>query len=196
VVIVAAMASGDVGQRDLITLVVDSLGAVVETDVIWEPYRLVDPGGGVVASVTQFLHELQAGGRSPSTQRSYALDLLRWFRFLRAVEVPWGQATRCEARDFCRWMALADKPRSGPASRLPAGVSNAVTGKRSPGRKYAASTLAHSETVLRSFYVPAGRGEGRVPGACPSQSDGGFRKGTVGPVSPAGGCADPAPDPG
>jgi len=45
---------------------------VVETDVIWEPYRLVDPDGGVVASVTQFLHELQAGGRSPSTQRSYA----------------------------------------------------------------------------------------------------------------------------
>ena len=31
-------------------------------------------------------------------------------------------------------------------------MSNAVTGKRSPGRKYAASTLAHSETVLRSFY--------------------------------------------
>src|SRR5450756_2199744 len=147
------MASGDMGQRDLVTLVVDSLGAVVETDVIWEPYRLVDPGGGAVASVTQFLHELQAGGRSPSTQRSYALDLLRLFRFLWAVEVPWGQATRCEARDFCRWLALADKPRRGPAPRLPAGVSNAVTGKRSPGRKYAASTLAHSETVLRSFYA-------------------------------------------
>jgi len=66
------MGSGDAGQRDLVTLVVDSLGAVVETDVIWEPYRLVDPGGGVVASVTQFLQGLQAGGRSPSTQRSYA----------------------------------------------------------------------------------------------------------------------------
>ena len=147
------MASGDVGQRDLVTLVVDSLGAVVETDVIWEPYRLVDPGGGMVASVAQFLQELQAGGCSPSTQRSYALDLLRWFRFLRAVEVLWGQATRCEARDFCRWLALADKPRRGSAPRLPAGVSNAVTGKRSPGRKYATSTLAHSETVLRSFYA-------------------------------------------
>jgi hypothetical protein len=107
----------------------------------------------MVASVAQFLQELQVGGCSPSTQRSYALDLLRWFRFLRAVEVPWGQATRCEARDFCRWLALADKPRRGSAPRLPAGVSNAVTGKRSPGRKYATSTLAHSETVLRSFYA-------------------------------------------
>ena len=80
VAIVAAMTSGEAGQRDLVALVVGSLGAVVETDVIWEPYRLVDPGGGVVVSVTQFLHELQAGGCSPSTQRSYALDLLRWFR--------------------------------------------------------------------------------------------------------------------
>jgi len=150
---VAAMTSGEVGQRDLVALVVDSVGAVVETEVIWEPYRLVDPGGGVVASVTAFLHELQAAGRSPSTQRSYALDLLRWFRFLWAVDVPWGQATRCEARDFCRWLALVDKPRRGAGPLQAAGVSNAVTGKRSPGRKYAVSTLAHSETVLRSFYA-------------------------------------------
>ena len=65
------MTSGAAGQRDLVTLVVGSVGAVVETDVIWEPYRFVDPGG-VVASVAQFLDELQAGGRSPWTQRSYA----------------------------------------------------------------------------------------------------------------------------
>jgi hypothetical protein len=29
------MTSGEAGQRDLVTLVVDSVGAVVETDVIW-----------------------------------------------------------------------------------------------------------------------------------------------------------------
>src|SRR5436309_12452999 len=100
------MASGEAGQRDLVRLVVGRVGAVVETDVLWEPYRLVDPGGGVVASVTEFLHELQASGRSTATQRSYALDLLRWFRFLWAVDVPWAQVTRCEARDFCRWLGL------------------------------------------------------------------------------------------
>ena len=141
------------------TLVVDSLGAVVETDVIWEPYRLVDSGGGVVASVTQFLHELQAGGRSPSTQRSYALDLLRWFRFLWAVGVPWGQATRCEARDFCRWLLIAGKPGADGG--------------------YAAATAAHCETVLRHFYdfhleagtgpmvnpFPLARGRAGRPGA-------------------------------
>jgi len=87
---VSAMTSGEASQRDLVTLVVGSLGAVVETDVLWEPYRLVDPGGEAVVSVTAFLQELQASGRSAPTQRSYALDLLRWFRFLWAVEVPWG----------------------------------------------------------------------------------------------------------
>jgi hypothetical protein len=58
------MTSGESGQRDLVGLVVDSLGAVVETDVIWEPYRLIDPGGGVVAPVAQFLNELQVLRRS------------------------------------------------------------------------------------------------------------------------------------
>jgi hypothetical protein len=72
----------EVGQRDLVALVVDGVGSVVQTDVIWEPYRLVDPIGGVVGSVTEFLQELQASGRSSATLRSYALDLLRWFRFL------------------------------------------------------------------------------------------------------------------
>ena len=34
-----------------------------------------------------------------------------------------------------------------------AGSANPVTGKRSPGGKYAPSTLAHSGTVLRDFYA-------------------------------------------
>ena len=145
--------SDGVEQRDLVTLVVDSVGGVVETDVIWEPYRLVDQRGEVVTAVSEFLHDMQASGRTAATQRSYALDLLRWFRFLWAVQVPWIQATRCEARDFSRWLALVDKPRRAAAPKRAVGTANPVTGKRSPGRKYALSTLAHSETVLRSFYA-------------------------------------------
>ena len=142
----------DVEQRDLGTLVVDDVGAVVQTEVMWEPWRLVDAGCAEVGAVTKFLQELQASGRSAATQRSYALDLLRWFRFLWAVEVEWDQATRCEARDFCRWLTLADKPRRTGSPGVLVGATNPVTGKRSPGSKYAASTLAHSETVLRTFY--------------------------------------------
>ena len=54
--------------------------------------------------------ELAACGRPATTQRSYGMDLLRWFRFLWAIGVAWDQATRVEARDFCRWLQIADKP--------------------------------------------------------------------------------------
>ncbi len=45
----------------------------------WEPWRLVDGDGVVVESVAAYLRDLQAAGRSMTTARSYALDLLRWF---------------------------------------------------------------------------------------------------------------------
>ncbi|WP_241962286.1 hypothetical protein [Rhodococcus opacus] len=38
------------------------------------------------------------------------MDLLRWFRFLWAIDVSWNSATHAEARDFCRWLLLAGKP--------------------------------------------------------------------------------------
>jgi len=76
---------------------VPRVGAVRTTEDLWEPVRLIDAAGDAVPSVAAFLKELQASGRSTSTQRSYAMDLLRWFRFAWAVEVPWDQATRLEA---------------------------------------------------------------------------------------------------
>ncbi len=33
----------------------------------------------------------------------------RWWRLLYAVDVVWSQATQVEARDFMRWMRIADK---------------------------------------------------------------------------------------
>ncbi len=88
------MISDDVGERDLVALVVAKVGSVQETGNVWEPYRLSDPAGTAVAAVTAFLNELQASGRSAATQQSYAMDLSRWFRFLWAVEVPWSVSER------------------------------------------------------------------------------------------------------
>lgn len=124
------------------------------------PCRLVDADGAVVEPVSAFLAELQASGRSEATLKSYCKALLRWFRFIWAISVPWDEATRAEARDFCRWLQLAGKParphwrRPGgpPVARPDPGAVNPVTGKSSPGRGYAASTVAHCETVARTFY--------------------------------------------
>jgi len=123
------------GTRDLLALVVPRSGALEATGNPFEPYRLVDAGGVIVAPVTVYLGDLQACGRPAATQRSYAMDLLRWFRFLWAVDVGWDQATRVEARDFCRWIQLAGKP-----------------GSPAPDARYAPATVAHCETVVRGFY--------------------------------------------
>jgi len=125
--------------------VVPGAGALVESGDVWEPYYLSDPGGVRVGPVSEYLWDLQAAGRPATTQRSYSLALLRWFRFTWAVEVPWSQATRVEARDFCRWLQLSGKP--GRATG--AGV---VPGKQAGPARFAPSTVAHCETVCRGFY--------------------------------------------
>jgi site-specific recombinase XerD len=155
--------------RDLSSLVVSQRGSLEATGDPFEPYRLVDVGGAVVAPVAAYLRDLRAGGRPATTQRSYGMDLLRWFRFLWAIEVGWDQATRVEARDFCCWIQIADKPvrphwrecgsadarlvSSVPVDRgVGPGSANPVTGKPVLGVKYALATVAHCETVLRGFY--------------------------------------------
>jgi integrase len=143
---------------DLAGLVVPFAGRLVATGERWEPYRLVDGDGVVVEAAGAYFGHLQAAGRSELTIRSYGLDVLRWFRFLWAAGVRWDWASRAEARDFCRWLAVAGKParphwrerRLGPEVPGPAS-----------GQAYAPSVRAHCETVLRGFYdfhVEAGTG--------------------------------------
>jgi integrase len=138
-------------DRDLRSLVVPRVGSLLETGDVWERYRLLDPAGAVVEAVAVYLKDLQGIGRPATTQRSYGMDLLRWFRFLWAIGMPWDQASRAEARDFSRWIQISDKPGRTGASAASA-VPNPVTGKAGPGRKYAPTTRGHSESVLRGFY--------------------------------------------
>jgi hypothetical protein len=49
------------------------------------PYALVGPDGEPVKSAQDYLTELLAADCSPLTLRSYAFDLLDWFRFLAAA---------------------------------------------------------------------------------------------------------------
>ena len=155
----ASLLMSGAGDRDLASLAVPQVGALVETGRPFEPYQLVDRDGVVIGPVAEFLRELQGRGRAEGTQRSYSLALLRWFRFLWAAGVPWDQATRAEARDFMRWLQAAGKPerphwRTGvpPEERSEPGTVNAVTGRSSPGRGFAASTALHCESAVRGFY--------------------------------------------
>ena len=139
-------------------------GSLEATGDLFEPYRLVDADGVVLVPAAAYFRELAACGRPAATHRSYGMALLRWWRFLRAVGVGWDQATRAEARDFCSWIQLADKPArphwrypgggapGAVTARAAAGTPNPVTGKRSPGRGYATATVVHCESVLRGFY--------------------------------------------
>ncbi|MFF9594523.1 site-specific integrase [Streptomyces sp. NPDC014646] len=129
-------------SRDLINFVLPQTGALVEVADPAQPYVLLDAAGDVVEPVSAFFAELQACSRPPSTIRSYGMDLLRWWRFLDALGVEWRRATRAEARDFARWMAIAPKPvrvhwrrrtadtKLRSAARASAGVPNAVTRAR------------------------------------------------------------------
>ena len=154
-------------ERDLAALVIPRVGELRETDDPWKPCQLLDAAGAVIAPVAAYLQELQAAGRPAATQRSYGMDLLRWFRFCWAFDVPWNQATRVEARDFSRWIQIAGKPAqfrrrgrdvqalsqsSGAVAKPPPGAANPVTGKPTPTLTYARTTVLHCETVLRSFY--------------------------------------------
>ena len=158
------MVSEENPAGDSASFVLQQVGALKETGDLWEPFQLLDYDGSVVQPVSDYLKDLQAAGRRAATQRSYGMDLLRWFRFLWTIEVPWDKAARGEARDFSRWLQIADKPvrshwrlggdhpptsAASPAARA---GPNPVTGKVAPGRKYGTATRAHSETVLRHFY--------------------------------------------
>ena len=149
--------------RELSGLVVPQRGSVEATGDLFVPYRLVDAAGAVVVPVAVFFAELAACGRPATTQRSYGMDLLRWFRFVWALGLDWDQVTRGEARDFCRWLQVGAKPTrthwrypdgdpAGSGKARAAAVTNVVTGKRSRGERYEAATAAHCESVLRAFY--------------------------------------------
>lgn len=152
----------DPKRRDAQRLVVAGVGSVVALEDPWCGFRLVDREGAEVDEVTAFLRDLRARDASPASLRSYGLALLRWYRFLWAVEVAWDRAGRAEARDFMLWLGSVRKPtHRGGTNRTPGSV-NPITHKATAGPFYAARTRRHNRSVVRSFYE-FHRAEGRGP---------------------------------
>ncbi len=133
--------------RDVSGLVLPIIGGVAQVEGV-PGTVLLDASGAPVAEVSDFFASMLASGASVSSLRSYGLALLRWWRFLAAVEVPWQRASRVEARDFVLWMRMV-----GPADRA-AG--------------YAPATINHALAVVKMFYADrAVAGQGPVVNPIP-----------------------------
>jgi site-specific recombinase XerD len=145
------MESGVENRDQMAAMVVPRVGRLLATGNPFDPYQLIDVDGMPVDGVSAFFRDLEAAGRSSATLRSYGMDLLRWFRFLWAVGIGWDRATRTEARDFSRMLQVGGKP-ARPHWRHGGETVPTGTGVASGKDRYAPSVLAHSETVLRSFY--------------------------------------------
>lgn len=143
----------DVVERDVGSIRLPRWGRVVAVDGV-VPWLMVDPEGAVVEPVRRFLLDFVAQDNRPGSVRSYAYDLLRWWRWLHAVDVAWDQATPAEVRDLVLWLRQARKPRLAgrTVSAATVGTINPVTRKQYLDDQYKPRTVQHSNAVLRTFY--------------------------------------------
>ncbi|WP_280300283.1 tyrosine-type recombinase/integrase [Nocardia abscessus] len=147
-------------------LVVRRIGAVVDDPNPELPWRVVGPDGMVVPEAAEYLRHSVASGFSASSVESYARALLRWLRFLWAVDMAWDRADRAEVRDFVLWMRTTEKDRSRRPESPEPGSVNPRTGKRLLTAKYAPATINHNLAVISGFYdyfLAEGRGPLRNP---------------------------------
>lgn len=158
--------------RDIAQLVVPRVGRVAQRPGEVPGWELQNAVEEPVAPVQQYLTEFAARDLSPASVRSYALALLRWYRFRWAVGVAWDKTTSVETRDFVLWMRQARKHRpTEPATPVPGSV-NVKTGKRYLGDGYAPRTINHNLAVVREFYGFHGDfGRGPVRNPVPERRD-------------------------
>ncbi len=118
------------------------------------PWLVVSDDGLAVEPIRRYLADFVARDNRPGSVRSYAYDLLRWWRWLRAVGVQWDKATPAEARDLVLWLKQAIKlgqsARTESAATI--GKVNPVTRKQHLDDQYKPRTVRHSNAVVREFY--------------------------------------------
>jgi Phage integrase, N-terminal SAM-like domain len=131
------------GRVDLV-----QTGRVVATDRRSLPYVMVGEDGDEVEPVSRFLRELALSDRSPLTCRSYAIDLLRWWRLLGMLGVDWDKAGTDEVATLVGWLRNAANPQRTRADGT-VGTLNVRTGKPLLRSGYAASTINHALRCCR-----------------------------------------------
>ncbi|MFJ9085451.1 tyrosine-type recombinase/integrase [Streptomyces sp. NPDC102384] len=130
---------------------------------------VLDAAGEPVEAIAEFVRELTAGDYGSSC-RSYAFDMLRWWRFLAVIGVAWDRVRRDDVRDLVLWMRQAENPqrvRSRPDAPAP-GAVNSRTGKPHLAAGYAPRTINHQLAVLSRFYdFHRSRGQGPLVSPVP-----------------------------
>ena len=149
-------------ERDLSKIVLPRWGRVVPSDDP-VPWTVVSADGIELEVVQRYLRDFVARGGSSGSTRSYAFDLLRWWRWLQAIGMEWDRATSTEVKDFVLWLKSAKKWRQHARTRsaTTAGTVNPLTHKQYLDDDYRARTIRHSNAVLRDFYaywIDAGEG--------------------------------------
>ncbi|WP_338014182.1 tyrosine-type recombinase/integrase [Streptomyces sp. CB01580] len=176
------------------------IGVVVAGERDSLPWVVIDGADRPIPSVSSYLLDRMLGDVSPLTCRSYAYDLLRWFRVLWAVDTGWEQATESEAAVLVGWLRSAGNPqRQRRQGQYAAGTVNPKTGKQTLRSGYAPATIAHNLSVIHGFYafhLHYGRGpainpvpENRARRAslahrAPDEIRGQFRRGRLRPKVP------------
>ncbi|WP_262391727.1 site-specific integrase [Nocardiopsis sp. CNR-923] len=136
------------------------------------PYQVHDSDDQPIEPIRRYLRDFVAQGRSAGSVRSYAYDLLRWWRWLQVVDVEWDKVTSAEVREFVLWLQRSTKSRRTPrtSSASTVGTINPITRKQYPGDQYAVRTIRHSNAVIRSFYeFWIARGDGPLVNPVPQE---------------------------
>lgn len=138
--------------RQVDGLVVSEIGKVVAVDR--QPgFAVLDPDGQELLPAASWLLQLVARDCSAHTVRAYAMSLLRFLRFLWAVEVTWQRATEVDVRDFVLWARQAPKFVGNKRREQVRGQVNPVTGKRYQTARYSPSTINHTLSAVQEFYT-------------------------------------------
>lgn len=137
--------------RNISTIHLARLGSVREAPDHPAGFLVVDAAGASIAPINAYLRQVYANGNRTATTRSYGHAMLRWWRFLTAIEVPWDRATATEFIDFVLWMRHTTPRHGGPPAHEP---------DPHPGG-FAPRTINHTVAVLTGFYDFHGaRGDG------------------------------------
>lgn len=92
-------------------------GSVMRTRDYSLPWRVAGlPVAQDAVAIDDFLITLAANDCSSQTLRSYAFDLLRWWRFLAVAGNRWDTARREDVRDLVLWMRQPQTPNGRQAT--------------------------------------------------------------------------------